>query len=68
MTQTIKEQRQAISLALRDAQREMVKAQETNNQEWQDECRIKQLGLIDAIETLKTVESLMNLIQSQVMK
>jgi hypothetical protein len=65
MTQTIKEQLQAISMALRDAQREMVKAQESNNQEWQDECRVKQLGLMDAIETLKTVETLVGFFRKQ---
>jgi hypothetical protein len=58
MAQSFAEQRRAIRMALREAEREMIKAQEAKNLEWQEDCRIKQLGLMDAIETIKAVEAL----------
>jgi hypothetical protein len=54
-------QRKAASLAIRAIRHDLVKAKETQNQEWIEECEFIITNLQDAIETLKTVEAMANL-------
>lgn len=56
MITDLNKQRSAVAIALKEKRRELVKAQESGNKEWEEDCQNEILALTDAVETLKLVE------------
>lgn len=56
MITDLNKQRAAVAIALKEKKRELVKAQESGNKEWVEDCQNEILALTDAVETLKLIE------------
>ena len=63
MKTDLNKQRAAVAMALKDKQRELVKATESKNAQWICDCEYDIVCLSDAVDTLKMIEQFSLLIQ-----
>lgn len=59
---TLENQIKAVNLAIREANREMMKAKESNNTEWIEDTQFMIDGLEYAKQSLKSLQSLKSII------
>ncbi len=52
----LNKQRAAVAIAMKDKQRELIKAKESGKAEWVSDCEEEIICLSDAVDTLKLVE------------
>ena len=63
MKTDLNKQRAAVAMAMKDKQRELVKATESKDAEWISDCEHDIICLSDAVDTLKMIEQFSLLIQ-----
>jgi len=59
----LNKQRAAVAMAMKDKQRELIKAKESGNAEWISDCEDEIIYLSDAVDTLKLIEQFSFLIE-----
>ena len=59
----LNKQRAAVAMAMKDKQRELIKAKESGNTEWISDCEDEIICLSDAVDTLKLIEQFSFLIE-----
>jgi len=63
MMTDLNKQRAAVAMAMKDKQRELIKAKESGNAEWISDCEDEIICLSDAVDTLKLIEQFSLLIE-----
>ena len=63
MMTDLNKQRAAVAMAMKDKQRELIKAKESGNAEWIGDCEDEIICLSDAVDTLKLIEQFAFLIE-----